>query len=265
LTDAWFDVRRLDDVTYLVGEPPHVQSYLVVGSERAVLFDTGMGVRDISSVVRGLTDRPILVVNSHHHFDHVGGNHLFEDIAIHESGAELIRRGPVTGWVESYWRDYEDVTGYAAAFVPSVATRLLSVGTSLDLGDRTLDVLHTPGHSVDSICLLDRETRQLFSADTADSGEIYLHLPTSDIARHASSIDRLAAVLAGRVDVIYGAHSEDGANQPALLDELLAAHRNLADGSVTVEATTDCFGAAAKLVAFGTVAFVVPEDYQPTA
>jgi glyoxylase-like metal-dependent hydrolase (beta-lactamase superfamily II) len=57
-----------------------VISYLVVGRDRALLFDTGMGMSDIHAIVSALTDRPVVVLNSHTHVDHVGGNLAFARI-----------------------------------------------------------------------------------------------------------------------------------------------------------------------------------------
>ena len=76
----WFEVYRVEPDVYAIYEPRQWQeviSYLIVGRERALLFDTGMGMADISAVVSALTDRPVVVLNSHSHYDHVGGNHAF--------------------------------------------------------------------------------------------------------------------------------------------------------------------------------------------
>ncbi len=74
----WFATRQLDDDVFLIGEPPHVNSFLVVGDERAALIDSGLGVDRIRPVAESLTDRPIEVVNTHYHWDHSGGNEEFE-------------------------------------------------------------------------------------------------------------------------------------------------------------------------------------------
>jgi len=93
--EDWFAVREVEPGIHLISEPGHVNSWLITGSAEAVLFDTGMGISDIKAVVSELTDRPLRVVNSHHHFDHIGGNTLFAGGAIRAMcSAELRLRGP---------------------------------------------------------------------------------------------------------------------------------------------------------------------------
>src|SRR5262250_1084420 len=81
--DPWFEVYRLRPDTYAIYEPRQDQtalSYLLLGSERALLFDSGLGIGRIDEVVKSLTMLPISVLNSHSHFDHIGGNYAFNDI-----------------------------------------------------------------------------------------------------------------------------------------------------------------------------------------
>ena len=76
----WFWVRHLPGNVYSLFEPYQDQgviSYLILGEESALLWDTGMGIFDIRKCVEQLTDLPVTVLNSHDHFDHTGGNHLF--------------------------------------------------------------------------------------------------------------------------------------------------------------------------------------------
>src|SRR5687767_9255600 len=82
LVQDWFSVTNPEPGVFTIEEPLHeeeVKSSLIVGDRRALLIDSGMGVGNIRSVVESLTDRPIVLVNSHSHWDHVGGNHLFAD------------------------------------------------------------------------------------------------------------------------------------------------------------------------------------------
>ena len=289
---GWFATQRLAEGTFLVGEPMHVNNYLVVGSERAVLLDTGMGIASIKAVVDSLTDKPLLVVNSHHHFDHVGGNHEFPDIAIHRSGSELLQAGPPARWLESYWESFQEVLAQYQVFrdidqawfqvlapemqmrqppegfepgdwpVPrSVPNRLLDDGEELDLGDRTLRVLHTPGHSPDAICLLDESQRMLFSGDTVDTGPLYAHLAGGDVDEFAVSARRLADEVPAKVDTVLSAHGARYRSYPELLGRVADAFDAVRAGEVDYAPAVDCFQGHAKQASFNDFSIVVPQEY----
>ena len=96
----WFEVYRVGPGTTALYEPGHWQeaiSYLIEGRDRAVLFDTGLGIGDVKAVVDQLTSLPVLVVNSHEHFDHIGGDRLFADVAVADNPAALARLARGTG------------------------------------------------------------------------------------------------------------------------------------------------------------------------
>jgi glyoxylase-like metal-dependent hydrolase (beta-lactamase superfamily II) len=235
--EDWFAVREAEPGIHLLCEPPHVNAYLIVGKERAVLFDTGMGISDIKTMVDGLTDLPVQVVNSHHHFDHIGGNQHFAGRAIHESGADLVQQEIPVEWLEAYMEYVEGMLANVPAFenldrsyfrlltadttprplppefnpkdwriVPTAPTQLLRDGDELDLGDRKLHVFHTPGHTLDGICLFDDASGALFGGDTIMAGPIYTHLPTGDVADLARSARRVATDLSGQVRTVYCQH-----------------------------------------------------------
>src|SRR5215831_14878854 len=78
--ETWFEVYKVAPRTFAIYEPRQAEetiSYLIVGTKQSVLFDTGMGIGNIQKVTAQLTKRPIVVLNSHTHNDHVGGNWQF--------------------------------------------------------------------------------------------------------------------------------------------------------------------------------------------
>lgn len=186
-----------------------VNSYLITGEERAILFDSGLGIGDIAAAVRRLTPLPVTVINSHSHWDHVGGNPLFADVRVHPAGAPFLREEvalPDIGQALA-------ALGLRPAPVPhrvgpSSPTATVDEGDSLDLGGRCLRVLHTPGHSPDGVCLLDEAGGLLFTGDAAYEGTLWLFGdegagPTADPLLALASIRRLAA---GPVRLIFPAH-----------------------------------------------------------
>jgi glyoxylase-like metal-dependent hydrolase (beta-lactamase superfamily II) len=277
---SWFDVRELEPGVHLIGEPGHVNSFLIQGQKSAVLLDTGLGVADIRAVAQDLTGKPLLVVNSHYHFDHTAGNRLFEEIAINRIGAPLLEEETPEEFAQLYmeythrmleaWGPFKKVddlyfhlltaerlirplpAGFDPAtyrILPSKATRLLEEGDVLDLGGRRLEVLHTPGHSPDCICLIDREHGLLFGGDTVNTGPVYAHNSDADISVFAASLARLAEMRSGlrRVFVCHYLRLE---NEPSLLAEMADGFQRILAGDVELRDNVDCFNYPVKEAVF---------------
>ena len=97
-SDDWFEVYEMAPGVWAIYEPfqwQEVISYLIEGTEAAVLFDTGNGIGKIKPIVDRLTDKPIRVLNSHSHFDHIGGNYEFGEILSVSTQFSLDRTGGV--------------------------------------------------------------------------------------------------------------------------------------------------------------------------
>lgn len=290
--EDWFAVRQVEPGIYLIGEPGHVNSWLITGSAEAVLFDTGMGISDIKAVVTKVTDRPLRVVNSHHHFDHIGGNHLFGGGAIHESGAELVQQDIPAEWLEAYMEYVAEMLAQVPVLenldsqyfrlltadttprqlppefdpkkwkvVPTAPTELLSDGDTIDLGGgRKLHVWHTPGHTVDGISLYDEKSGGLFGGDTIMAGPIYTHLPTGDPADLARSARRLATELSGQVRTIYCQHILRYSTDPAFLDEVADGAEKVIEGAVTPVIGSDILGGEIAEYWFDRFSITTPWD-----
>ncbi|HEY1419903.1 MAG TPA: MBL fold metallo-hydrolase [Candidatus Dormibacteraeota bacterium] len=268
---SWFDVRELEPGVHLVGEPGHVNSFLVQGTKLAVLLDTGLGIANIRAVAEELTDKPLLVVNSHYHFDHTGGNNLFDEIAIHRIGAPLMATPPPEDYAQLYmeytrrvldaWGPYKkaddlyfhlitaerlvrplphDFDPAAYRLAPSSATRLLEDGDVLDLGGRRLEVLHTPGHSPDCICVIDRENGLLFGGDTVNTGPVYAQYDESNLSHFAASLARLSEMREG-VRRVFVCHYLRLENEPSLLGEMADGFQRILAGEVSLRTNIDCF------------------------
>jgi len=290
--DSWFRVSRLEPGVWLVGEPGHVNSWLIEGGEGAVLLDTGMGLADISAAVASVRDEEPLVVNSHVHFDHVGGNELFAEVAMHELGPEWIAAGCEPGQLAAYpdlipemeasysrllaadrtdfflvgpdeqmrpW-PAEGIAAHGWRIEPPPPTRLLADGDEIDLGDRLLRVIHTPGHAPDHICLLDERAGVLWAQDQAYYGPHLVYEPGADLAGFVATTRRLAEELAGSLRTIYTAHCLRPSVPPAFLTELAHAAEALAAGEVTTYASEGFFGEPVRSADFGHFSILAPRD-----
>jgi glyoxylase-like metal-dependent hydrolase (beta-lactamase superfamily II) len=236
----WFEVYRVDPDVYAIYEPRQWQeviSYLIVGRERALLFDTGMGMADIRAVVSALTDRPVVVLNSHSHYDHVGGNHAFTRVlsldlpytrehargSPHTEVAGEVAPGALCGALPAGF----DTATYRVR--PWHITGIVHDGSRIDLGGRSLEVLHAPGHAPDAIALRDEAHGLLFTGDTFYEGPIYVFSPGADFGAYTRSVERLAA-LAPAPRKLLTAHNV-AESDPHFLAVLRDAVRKVASGA----------------------------------
>ncbi|MFX1537508.1 MAG: MBL fold metallo-hydrolase [Promethearchaeota archaeon] len=218
--------------TFAILEPNHIEeviSYLVLGNEKAALIDTGMGIGNIRDEVDRLTDLPVIVINTHSHFDHVGDNHRFEEVWVFDEDWEIskIENGSPSEicvkYMEpgSYLNLPKGFEPQVYEILPSKVTRRLRHLESIELGGRILTVHHTPGHSLGSICLLDSRDNLLFTGDTYYPGMIYIHLEGSNFDVFVKSMTYLVGLL-GQVDLLCPAHNEAHAPKEQLVSVLEA-------------------------------------------
>jgi glyoxylase-like metal-dependent hydrolase (beta-lactamase superfamily II) len=240
-SQPWFEVYRIRPAVFAIYEPgqyEQVISYLILGEKRALLFDSGLGLARMADLVRELTSLPVTVLNSHTHFDHVGGNAEFDDVWNMDMPYS---RESVNRELDEYARQTLAPDRLCAAPPPEVTSRVYAVrpwkvsrrigdGERIDLGGRELEILHTPGHAPDALCLLDRREGLLFTGDTFYIGPIYLFAPGTDMATYTRSVDRLAS-LVPELKLLLPAHTIPVA-EPSALIALRDALRSIQSGSV---------------------------------
>ena len=240
MPDPWFEVYRVAPQVFAIYEPHQSEetiSYLIVGTKRALLFDTGMGISDLQKVVAQLTPLPIAVLNSHTHNDHVGDNWRFleiygmdtefsrknargsRDAAQSEIGPNEICGSLPKGFDRNTYETH-----------PWKVTQTVKDGERIDLGGRVLEVLSTPGHTPDALCLFDRAAGLLFTGDTYYPAAIWLFRPETNLDQYQASVQRLVK-LAPSVKTVLGAHNIP-VQSPAILARLLHAFEEVRAGKV---------------------------------
>ena len=221
VASPWFEVHLLPCGGWAIYEPGHFQeviSFLFEGRERALLWDTGLGVDDIGALAESLTAKPLTVLNSHAHFDHMGGNWQFKAVhaADHPVARARISRGlgreTVAEHMNQFSRPFPPGFDPAQYEIRGADYRPVSEGDSFDLGGRAFETLATPGHSPDSLMLFDRENSILLTGDTFYPAALYTHLDAgdgmaSDFQIYRATMNRLARDY-GRVRHLYCSHNE---------------------------------------------------------
>lgn len=240
VADNWFEIYMVSPGVFAIYEPKQSEqtiSYLIAGSRQALLFDTGMGISDLRKVVTSLTNLPVAVLNSHTHFDHVGSNWQFD--RIYGMNTDFTRTS-AKGSREDAQSEIgpEDICGnlpdgFDSKNFMTKEWKIASYkrdGEKIELGGRTVQVIATPGHTPDAICLFDAANGLLFTGDTYYPGTIWLNRPETDLPAYGKSLDKLLAILP-KVRNVLGAHNFPGA-QPEVISKLAAAFGEVRAGKV---------------------------------
>lgn len=217
-------VRCLSDHTWAF-EQGMVRCFYIAGMDRAVLLDTGVAPENLFQLMMPLADLPLMVINTQGDGDHTANNALFPSIYAHPEEEPILK---------------------ANASVPYVIKPLID-GQILELGGVTLEVLHTPGHTPGSLCLLDRANQVLYSGDTVSYGPVYLFGDKRDPVAYGASLRRLQSLAAeGAFHTIYCCHN-DCPVDPTVIDELLTALEGALNGSLEGEPAVLPHGAVENL------------------
>jgi glyoxylase-like metal-dependent hydrolase (beta-lactamase superfamily II) len=213
-TDWYETIRMSDDVT-LIHEPWIAPFYRcnmwhVRGRDRDLLFDSGLGHFSLRAHVPLVTERDLLCVASHTHFDHIGSHHEFPNCCVHHAEAAILAdpRNELTA-ADRYATDemfIEAPEGWDASkyrVQPATPSRLLSDGDVIDLGNRSFEVIHTPGHSPGGIGLFEAKTRIFLSGDIIYDGPLIDDAYHSDVGDYVTTLARIAKL---PVSIVHGGH-----------------------------------------------------------
>lgn len=207
--ENWFTVEIIDTDTYAISEYKHWEEthcYLLYGTERAVLIDTGLGVANIRAVLDSLTSLPVMVVTTHVHWDHIGGHRYFENIAVHEAEQDWLSVKfplPLEAVKSNLMREPCDFpNGFnidSYQVFQGAPQKVLRDGNRLNLGNRVLEVIHTPGHSPGHCCFYEPERKYLYSGDLIYSGCLDAFYPTTNPQQFYQSVKRIQSLDVKRV------------------------------------------------------------------
>jgi glyoxylase-like metal-dependent hydrolase (beta-lactamase superfamily II) len=214
--ENWYAVNRLsDDVTYIC--EPHIKEFYrcniwhIRGRDRDMLVDSGMGVVSLTQWIPLVTEKSLLAVASHTHFDHIGCHHEFKHRAVHRAEVELLANPTraktlADPYVTDEIFDALPEKPYCSecyAVEPAPATQILEDRDIIDLGDRHFEVIHTPGHSPGGIALWEAKSGILFSGDILYDGPLIEDTYHSNATDYIASMERLLTL---PVRLVHGGH-----------------------------------------------------------
>lgn len=179
-------ITKLEKNMWVVETSDNTTMYIIEGTKKAMLIDTGTKCEKLDEVIRQITHKPLLVVVTHIHPDHAGNIKYFDQIYFHPADTVLMRTMKVA---------YNGKINY------------VSDGEKFDLGGTTIEALFTPGHTPGSIVLLDRKAGNCFSGDAFGSGQVWMQLlPHVSMAIYAQSCRTMEALMDKGITKIYCGH-----------------------------------------------------------
>ncbi len=171
------------------------------GTEKCLLIDTGLGVENILEQVQKLTDKPVTVVTTHVLYDYLGGHKYFPDIYVHEAKIEWINgRFPFT--IEQvrnflieepceFPKDF-DVNDYN--LFKGTPTRVLKDNDTIELGERTIQVLHAPGYSPGHMCFFEKDKGYLYTGDLIYMDVLFADFPSTAPVAYMNSTKKIIVI-----------------------------------------------------------------------
>lgn len=204
-------IHEMREKTWCVDEGG-VRFFVLEGTEKAIMIDSGMNSPEAKSIGESLTDKPLMLLCTHADRDHISGNDAFDQVMMHPSEFAFYRHSG------------------------KHTQKLLAAreGDMIDLGNRELEIIALPGHTPGSIGILDRKERVLISGDPIQKGgHIYMFGPQRDMEAYLDSLNHLKK-WNGAYDEIWPSHGEIPV-APDMVEELAQKAAKVLAGEMPCE------------------------------
>jgi len=232
MENAVYNVTEIGKDSFCIDDKG-VHAYFFIGLEYALLVDTGFGTGNIKEFVETLTDKTILLVNTHADGDHVGCNALFEKAYLHPA----------------------EFPYYYETFPKEAEVMPLWDGDTIDIGGRIFEIILIPGHTPGSIALLDRENRILVAGDSISDTVIFMYGTIRSLRAYSCSMKKLLT-LSNSFDTVYPAHGPSPLGIE-VIERLISGAESILRGEV--ESEEPPFDMPAKAYKAGGVSFFYDE------
>ena len=242
----WFNLNEIKDGVWFISDKTGANCYLVEGKTKSLLIDTGWGLANLNELVGSITSKPVNVVFTHGHPDHVNGAFQFSDLYITEEDEKLMemfytketREQIISRFKEILPSDF-NVDNWVNAQINKPTP--ISDGYIFDLGNRKLEVIECPGHTPGSICLLDAVDEILFSGDSLLAKPVLMNLETSlGLNTYLKSIKRVNT-FSDDFNIILSGHDDEPVD-PIVIEELINGVSDIINGKIVGKPEKTRFG-----------------------
>ena len=169
---GYFTVYKYNENLYQIKDALGSLITLVIGSEKALVFDTGYGIGDLKKEISEITDKPLIVVNSHGHMDHSCGNYQFDKVLIDKRDLELCKKHNSVPWRIRNINSAKRMNVLPENFDEQLYISknegnldFINIGDKIDLGNLQLEVVNMEGHTTGSIGLYIKDWKLMLVSD----------------------------------------------------------------------------------------------------
>jgi len=227
-----FEHEKISPTTTRIRAPGFELMYLVEGSEKAALIDTGSGLGFLRAYVEKLTDKPIIVLLTHGHVDHAMGAGEFEEVYMNHADDYIYVQHADMGFRKDGLflcpQKVEEEEIIPAKDLSEI--RQMGGGDSFDLGGIHIDIYDLPGHTKGSVVMLIREERVLLLGDACNY-LTFLHEPYSTtVTEYKRNLETLKPQVEGKYDSVYLSHGP-GSGHVELIDGVIQVCQDIMDGN----------------------------------
>jgi hydroxyacylglutathione hydrolase len=176
-------ITKLEENMWVIETSDNCTMYVVEGTQKAMLIDTGTKIDELDTVVSYITKKPLTVVITHAHGDHAGNINFFKEIWMHPADTILLSKR-YKGKVNS-----------------------VKEGDIFNLGGTQIEVSHMPAHTPGSIVLLDRKAGNCYSGDAFGANHVWLQLkPLSPLQTYVNSCLKMEKLMDDGITKVYCGH-----------------------------------------------------------
>ena len=201
--------RQIDEHTWIGnGHRCYNESiYLVEGNDRAVLIDAGTYIPELDKIVGKITSKPVTLILTHGHGDHVGGAGPFSEVHLNEADKQMF------SWTVRY----------------NGKIKLLTEGQIIDLGGRKLEVVFTPGHTQGSVTFFDKANHYGFSGDAFGSTNLLVFTNLTNVVASAAKVEKY--IKDNNIKFLFPGHySGDNLESPQRVTDIKNICQEVLDG-----------------------------------
>lgn len=212
--------HQIDEHTWVGSgyEMWHESLYLIEGRDKSILIDAGTNIKDLDKIVSSITNKPVILVATHVHPDHTGPSiNCFPEVYINPADMDLM---------QVYMSKYQGVVKH------------LKDKEIIDLGNRQLEVVYTPGHTKGSTTFIDKNAGYGFSGDSFGTGLLLLGV---DFSTFIASCEKICSIMEGnKIKYLYPGHyNESNMETLSKIKNMLALSQHVLSGSIKGKVNPD--------------------------